>query len=365
MTSIKLKLLPLVFMLILLSGTTLLLAQDAPTAELEIGPTLATVLARGQLTCGVNEDVFGFGFLNPNTGDITGIDVELCTAIATAIFGDPTALDLRLLPLKTPPSDLLSGELDVALLHDLALNLTQDSNAGLDFGPVTFFDGQSIMVRRDSEIETWDDLSGETICAIADTLAASNLSNEMAVRNLRFELLTFGDAQAVQEAFLAGRCNVQTSERSLLEIRRQTTDVPDDFVVWEVPFTRIGKGPVYRYGDKQWSAIVDWTMNGLIYAEELGINSSNVMDFARIEGEDEEAYVNRVGIARARLLDVAVETSIRLGLAPNFIVPVIRELGNYGEIYDRHLGPTSALPINRSLNALWINGGLLESASWQ
>ncbi len=363
MTPIKKIVLALSLSLLVLSLP--LAAQEPSEIEPVIGPTLQAVLARGQLNCGVNEDVFGFGFLNPNTGDITGIDVEFCAAIATAIFGDQTALDLRLLPLNTPPADLLSGDLDVVLLHDLVLNLTQDSNAGLDFGPVVFFDGQSIMTRRDSEIETWDDLTGETICAIADSLAAINISDEMAARNLPFELLSFNDATAVQEAFVAGRCNVQTSERSLLEIRRQTTDVPNDYIVWEVPFTRLGKGPAYLYGDKQWSAIIDWTIHGLIYAEELGVTSENVREFARVEGENDEDYITRVGIARARLLSVMPDISIRLGLAPDFMVPVIDQIGNYGEIYNRHLGPDSALPITRGLNALWSDGGLLESASWQ
>lgn len=348
--------------LLLLSLPPVLAAQDAPRQP---GPLLKAVQERGQLVCGVNEDVFGFGFLNPNTGDITGLYVDLCGAIATAIFGDPVAAELRLLPLNSSTDMLLAGEVDILLLHDLGMNLTGDSSTELKYGPFVFYDGQSFMVRADTGIETWDDLNGETICTVGGTPAETSLREEMAERGLNYDLLTFPTIQAMQEAFLAGRCNAQTLERSILEIRRQTTDAPGEYIVWEQPFTRSGRGPIYRYGDKQWEAIIDWTLWGLMYAEQAGITSQNIDDYIRRDGESDDAYRARVGLSAALLVDPALGLGGALGLPNDFMATVIRRKGNYGEIYDRHLGPGSDLPIARSLNALWDDGGLLQPPPWR
>jgi general L-amino acid transport system substrate-binding protein len=349
---------------LLLAAPASLLAQPEIPPPAEPGPTLARVQARGQVVCGVNEDVFGFGFLNPNTGSITGINVDFCAAVAAAVFGDSTAVDLRLLAFDAAPDALLSGELDLALLHNFTHTLAADSSVKLAFGPPLFYDGQSIMVRADSGIEGWPDVNGETICTVGG-VAETSIRDALTERGLRYDLLTFPSIGAMQEAFLAGRCTVQTLERSILEIRRQMTDVPTDYVVWEQPFTRVVKGPVYRYGDKQWSAIINWTLWGLIHAEELGITSENLSMRLRQPGETDDAYIARVGRSTALLLDDTLGIGSRLGLANNFMVPVIRQVGNYGEIYNRHLGASSALPISRSLNNLWGRGGLLQAPPWR
>ncbi len=355
--------------LVLLIFVTLLISVPALQAQTPTpvppATTLASVLARGQLICGVNENVFGFGFLNPNTGDITGIHVDFCTAIAVAIFGDKAAVDYRLQPASVPPTSLLTGEVDVMLLHHLTLNLSRDTDPLLQFGPSIYYDGQSIMVRVDSGIETWADLSGETICTLAGTPAETNIRAEMSRRGLPFDLLTFDNLIALQESFQSGRCDAQTLERSLLEIRRQSVEIPGDYRVWEQPFTHTGQGALYRYGDKQWEAIVNWTLWGLLYAEQLDINSQNVNDFVRAEGENDEVYIARVGRPAAQFLDSVLGVSNGLGLPNNFMVQVIAQVGNYSEIYNRHLGPDSALPMTRGLNQLWQNGGLLETPPWR
>jgi general L-amino acid transport system substrate-binding protein len=221
------------------------------------------------------------------------------------------------------------------------------------------------MVRIDSRIETWEDLDEQTICTLDESDDEINLASAMSERGLSYDLQTFQTPAAMQEAFLAGRCNAQTLARALLEIRRQSTDDPTAYVVWEMPFTRVAIAPVYRYGDQQWSSIVDWTIWGLIYAEELGITSENIDEFLRIEGEEDENYTERVGLPVARLLDSGLGLGGDLGLTNNFMVEVIRQVGNYGEIYNRWLGPSSSLPIERSLNALWSEGGLIFSPLWQ
>jgi general L-amino acid transport system substrate-binding protein len=354
-------------MLLMFIGPSLTSAQQfiPPTPTPMPDSTLATVLTRGQLICGVNQEIFGFGFLNPNTGSISGIYVDFCRALATAIFRDAGAIDLRLQTVDTPPNALLSGQLDVLFVQNTIENLTQDAQGGLDFGPPVFYDGLSIMVRIDSRIETWEDLDEQTICTLAGSDDEANLAAAMSQRGLSYDLQSLDTPAEMQEAFLAGRCNAQTLARSLLEIRRQSTDDPSAYTVWSQPFTRAAIAPVYRYGDQQWSSIVDWTVWGLIYAEELGIGSENIDEFLRLENETDENYTNRVGLPVARLLDPFLGLGGTLGLTSDFMTEVIRQVGNYGEIYSRSLGSESALLIERSLNALWSDGGLIFSPLWR
>lgn len=357
--------------LIVLCATLLvapaLLAQqtEEPTNTVEPGPTLRTVQSRGLLTCGINEDLFGFGFLNPNTGAITGIFADFCTAIATAIFNDPLALDYQLLPDGASADALISGEIDVMFLRSLSQHFSNDAGTPLEFGPTMFFDGLSVMVRSDSGVADWDTLEGETLCTLAGPPTETALRDEMQRRGMTSELLTFNTHPTLREAFLSGRCDVQILDRSLLELQRQSTDVPADFLVWEVPFTRFRLGPVYHYGDKQWASIVDWTLRGLIRAEELDITSQNIGNLLRIEGESDDAYLARVGEETARLIDGTFGLGEQLGLPDNFMAGVIRQVGNYGEIYNRHLGPLSALPISRGLNGLWRDGGSIDAPPWR
>ncbi len=352
-------------LLTLLIFTLPAFAQDEQPTVTPAGPTLESVLARGQVICGVNEELFGFGFLNPNTGDITGIYVDFCRAIATAVLGDPAAVDLRLTRYGTPPTALLEGDLDVMIVQHITPTLTQVTTPGLVFGAPVFYDGQSVLTRVESGIETWENLDGQSICVLQDSQSESDFIAEMTRRNLTYDLLRLASANEIHEAFLAGRCSAQINDRSLLEIRRFSTDNPFSYDVWTEPFTRVAVAPLYRYADQQWGNIVDWTLRGLIHAEALGITSANLDEYLRTEGESDEAYVARVGLPVARLLDATLGLGSRLGLANDFLVPIIRQLGNYGEIYDRSLGPSSALPIERSINALAINGGLIAAPDWR
>lgn len=350
-----------VLLLTLLSGAAF--AQEPPT-PVPPGQTLSAILARGQVVCGVNEEVFGFGFLNPNTGNITGLYVDFCRALATAVFGDPAAVELRLQTSGSPPDLLVSGELDVLMVRDNVQTLSSDSSGGLQFGPPLFNDGQSFMMPVESGIAAWEDLDEQTLCTLRGQPEA-NLIAALSQRDLIYDLLTFDSVQTMQEAFFTGRCNVQSLDRSLLEIRRQSTGDPDRYLVWETPFTRSAVGPLYRYGDQQWANIVNWTVWGLMHAEALGVSSETVDTLLRREGETDVVYLARVGQPVASMLDAALGLGQRLGLANDFMVPIIRQIGNYGEMYQRSLGPQSALPIARGLNALWTEGGVLYAPPWQ
>jgi general L-amino acid transport system substrate-binding protein len=342
------------------------LAQDGDpaTGPAEPGPTLERVLARGLLVCAVNEDVFAYGFLNPNTGNITGINVDFCQAVSAAIFGDARATDLQLFQLEAQPSTVLEAGADLMIPHAIPQSFDLKVTENLTFGPTTFYDGQAIMVRLDSEIESWQDLNGETLCSVTG-IPQTALENALNEREISYELVTFATPAEMNDAFVAGRCVAQSLDRSLLEILRATTPNPNAYTVWEEPYTQMRYGPIYMTGDEQWHDIVSWTLWGLIKAEELGIMQDNVDSLMRIEDETDDAYITRVGADVADFLDPTRNRGNQLGLGNDFLVAALRAVGNYGEIYERHLGPQSQVPTARSLNSLWAEGGLISSPVWR
>lgn len=335
---------------------------ETPTAP-EPGRTLSAIQQRGQLICGVNEDIYGFGFLNPNTGDITGLYVDFCKALAVATLGDTVATDLRLLAADSPLAELEAGQIDVLFAHGLHQRLT--TNPDLDFGPPVFYDGFSVMVLADSAMEDWPDLAGETVCVIAESLAQAAFETEMTRRDLAYSLLPIANRSQLREAFTSGRCDVVTMERTLLEIMRSSTDTPTAYAVWTAPFTRQEQSPIFLYGDKQWRDIVHWTIWGMIEAEAMGITQENLADYRRLPAETDEAYITRIGIEAAQLVDPVLGLGRQIGLAPDFMAQVIQQVGNYGEVYANNFGPLSKLPIDRALNQLWTQGGLLTAPYWE
>jgi general L-amino acid transport system substrate-binding protein len=350
----------LVLLLFMLLIAAPLAAQEDTIAA---GPTLAAVQARGQVICGVNEEVFGFGFLNPNTGAIDGLQIEFCRALAAATIGEAGAISLRLVRSETPPAELVDSDMDVLFNHGVAPTLTQAAQPGYDWSAaVMYYDGVSVMARG---LETWEDLSGVTICMIAESDSALAFETEIRRRELSFDPLTFATLADMRAAFFGGQCNVQVLEHSLLEIIRQSNDASLGVIVWSPPFNRLPLRPLYRYGDQQWADIVDWTLWGLVEAEKLGITSENVARLVRVPNEGDQNYVERVGLPVARLLDATLGLGRSLGLTNDFMAEVIAQVGNYGEIYARHLGPNSQLPIPRGLNELSFNDGLIDSGAWR
>ncbi len=354
-----------------IGGTAL--AQDQPAATpVPVGPTLHSVLSRGELVCGVNQDLFGFGYLDPNSGEVSGFDVDFCRAVAAAIFGTATAARFELYSsAESALAALADGTLDL-LVRNAVWSLSSDA-AGLRYGPVNFYSGQSIAVEVSSGIQSWEQLNGRTICVVQDSVAASELPSYLNSVGVTAQILTQPTLDAAWQAFLDGRCEAQTADRVLLEIYRQRSEDPAAFTVWGQPgqiYTREPYAPLLRAGDEQWADIVRWTVLGLMAAEQVGISSETVSLLARQTlstgvPEEDQAYIARVGIETARMLDEQLGIGGVLGLAPNFMLPVIRDVGNYGEIYRRHLGPESDLPLERGLNELWTKGGLIYAPSWR
>ncbi len=341
------------------------LAQDEAEGPAP-GPTLSAIQARGQLICGVNEEVFGFGFLNPNTGEISGLQVDFCRALAAATLGEAAAVDLQLLTLDTPLSELIAGGVDVLFSHNDSPALRTAAQSGIDQSPaVIFYDGASVMVRAERAGAGWEDLRSETICLLTESTSELDFVNESQRRELDYDPMHFTTIADMRAAFADGRCNAMVLERSLLEIVRQSSPNPETLIVWSEPFALAPLSPFYHYGDEQWAFIVDWTLWGLIEAEKQGITSQNIDEFLRLTNETDDAYQARVGQTTAWLLDAGLGLGDMLGLAPDFMVTIIRQVGNYGEIYDRNLGPLSNLPIERSLNRLVHDGGILDAGKWR
>ncbi|HEY4666056.1 MAG TPA: amino acid ABC transporter substrate-binding protein [Anaerolineales bacterium] len=316
---------------------------------------LQAVKDSGAVRCGVNSGVPGFGFLN-DQGEFVGFDSDFCRALAVAIFNDATAVEFRPLTAAERFTALQTNEVDI-LIRNTTWTLSRDVELGTDFGPTTFYDGQGMMVRLDGGISSLDDMDGATVCVLAGTTTELNLADAFSSRGRTYEPLVFGTSDETRVAYDEGRCDGLTSDKSQLAGLRTALANPADHVILPETMSKEPLGPVWAQGDQQWGDVVRWVVNAIIIAEEKGITSQNVEEIAASDPQDPEVR---------RLLGIEGEFGALLGLAPDFVVNVIREVGNYGEIYDHHLGPAGTdIPREGSLNALWTQGGLIYAPPWR
>jgi general L-amino acid transport system substrate-binding protein len=326
-------------------------AGQAPTSVPEAAPApaggrLKAVLDRGQLICGVNGGLPGFSNLEPD-GQFSGFDADFCRVVAAAIFGDPQKVEFRPLSTQERFTALSSGQVDV-LFRNTTYTLSRDTTNGLDFGPTIFYDGQGIMVRSELNATGLEDLEGGTICVQSGTTTELNLTDQFRARNITFQPVVFEEIDPTYQAYDEGRCDAITSDRSQLISRRTTMQNPDDHVILEVVMSKEPLGPAVVQGDSQWLDVVRWSVYATIQAEELGITSANVQEFLTSENPDIR-----------RTLGVEGELGTGLGLPNDFAVKIIEAVGNYGEIYDRNLGPDTRFNLDRGPNSLWTGGGLM------
>jgi len=327
---------------------------NVPVSFVMESARLQTVKDRGNVRCGVNGSVPGFGFLSGD--DFTGFDIDFCRALAVAIFNDAAAVEFRPVTAAERFTALQTNEVDV-LIRNTTWTFNRDVELGTDFGPTTFYDGQGMMVRRDSGFSSLDDMGGATVCVLAGTTTELNLADAFTSRSLAYEPLVFETGDETIAAYNEGRCDGLTSDKSQLAGLRTQTTTPADHMILPETMSKEPLGPVWVQGDQQWGDMVRWVVNGIIIAEEKGITSENVDQMVANPPADPEV---------SRLLGLEGEFGNLLGLAPDFMVNVIREVGNYGEIYNRHLGPEGTdIPREGSLNALWITGGLLYAPPWR
>ena len=330
---------------------------DTPGSTTPTGPgpggRLALVQSRGQLICGVNGGLPGFSFLEEGTGEWSGFDADYCRALAAALFGDANAVEFRPVSADDRGPALQAGDVDV-LIRNTTWTVTRDAQWGL-FAPTTFYDGQGMMVPADSGAAALEDLAGATICVQSGTTTELNLTDQFRAQGIDFSAQVFGTIDETYAAYEEGRCDAVTSDISQLVSRRTTFADPDAHTIMEVVMSKEPLGPVAPFGDERWFNVVKWVVFGTIEAEELGITSENVTEMA----ETSENPVVR------RLLGVEGELGALLGLENDWAVDVISSVGNYGEIYDRNLGPGTPFNLERGLNSLWTEGGLLYAPPYR
>jgi len=311
------------------------------------GERLGAITARGRLVCGVHTELLGFGYID-QAGRNVGFDIDLCRAVATAIFNDPEAVEFVPITAAERGPALQTGEVDV-VCRNMTWTSTREAQWG-NFTWIMFYDGQGMMVRADLGATTLEDLGGATICVTTGTTTELNLADAFRSLGLEFTPVTFEETSAVYGAYEEGRCDAATSDKSQLAAVRAGFANPDDHVILDVTMSKEPLTPAVPAGDDQWLDVVKTVMWVLINAEELGVTSQNV-----------DAMMASDSPEIRRLLGVEGDFGqADLGLSPDFAANVIRTVGNYGEIYDRYMGPQGiAFTLDRGLNRLWKDGGMI------
>ncbi len=325
-----------------------MLAATALTAlPAHAGKTLDAIKAKGQIVCGVNTGLAGFSQADA-AGNWTGIDADTCKAIAAAVLGDPNKV--KWVPLNATQrfAALQSGEIDV-LARNTTFSLTRDASLGLHQTAVTYYDGQGFMVPTKSKIKDAKQLKGQTICVQSGTTTEKNLTDYSKANGLSLKPVVFEKVEAATGAYFAGRCIAYTTDASgLASVRNKEAKVPDDHVILPNLISKEPLGPMVRRGDDEWFAIVKWVIYGLIESEEYGITQANLDQMK----SSQDPVVQRI-------LGTTEDTGKLLGLDKEWMARALKAVGNYGEMFERNVGPKSALKLPRGANNQWNKGGLM------
>lgn len=309
--------------------------------------TLDEVRARGSLNCGVTTGLVGFAAPDAN-GEWEGFDVSICRAVAAAVFGDPTAVNFVPTTGSTRFTALASGEVDM-LARNTTWTFSRDVDLRFEFVGINYYDGQGFMVPRDLGVSSAMELDGATVCIQTGTTTELNLADFFSANNISYEPVPIETNAEGQQQYLAGACDVYTTDASGLAATRATFEDPDAHVVLPEIISKEPLGPLVRHGDNEWGDIVRWTLNAIIAAEELGISSANVAEMAA--GTD-NPEINR-------LLGTEADLGAMLGLESSWAHDVIAAVGNYGEVFESNIGENTPIGLSRGLNGLWTDGGLL------
>ena len=307
--------------------------------------TLKAVHERGTLNCGVSQGLLGFSSKDDKDA-WTGFDVDLCRALAAAIFGDPNKVTFLPLDAAARFAALQSNEIDV-LSRNSTWTMSRESSLGLMFTGVAYYDGQGFLLRRDAGIDTALQLGGKTVCTQTGTTSELNLSDYFRANDMELKVLALGTAEESRRAYDDRKCDVMTSDVSQLYAERLKLSAPDSHIILPEVISKEPLGPAVRQGDDQWFNLVKWTLYSLINAEELGVKSATIDDAMKSPNPNIRRLVGTEG-----------EFGEQLGLAKDWAARAVRAVGNYGEIYERNVGTQSRLSIPRGLNALWTQGGI-------
>lgn len=311
------------------------------------GTTLSAVKAAGQLKCGVTTGLVGFAAPNAD-GVWEGFDVAVCRAVAAAVLGDPNAVEFVPTTGKTRFTSLSSGEIDM-LARNTTWTFSRDVDLGFEFVGVNYYDGQGFMAPAALGVSSAKELDGATVCIQTGTTTELNLADFFRSNGISYEPVPVETNAEAQQQYLSGACDVFTTDASGLAATRATFENPGDHVLLPEIVSKEPLGPLVRHGDNQWGDIVRWTLNALITAEELGVTSANLEEMAAGSNNPE---INR-------LLGAEGTLGAMLGLEADWAKNAIAVGGNYGEIFDANIGPDTAIGLERGLNALWTNGGIL------
>jgi general L-amino acid transport system substrate-binding protein len=318
------------------------------TAGAAAASTLDAVRARGHVLCGVSEAQPGFSDVD-QAGVRSGLDVEFCTALAAAVFGNKDAVKLWPLSANDGFKALQSGDVDV-VARSATWTLSRDTEFGARFTGVLFFDGQGFLTRRGNAVASVLELSGASICALPGVMGEQGIAEFFGAQRMRYQLVTQDNWDDLVKAYVAGSCTVLTGDVSLLAVARAKLADPDNHIILPELITKEPQGPAVRQDDAQWFAVVRWTLMALIEAEELGLSSGNV-DAKRTSPLPEVR----------RFLGLEANLGQALGLPRDWAYQIVKVVGNYGEVFERTVGTGSDLKLVRGLNDLWTRGGLMYS----
>jgi general L-amino acid transport system substrate-binding protein len=313
----------------------------------QAGATLDAIKARGVLHCGVNTGLAGFSIPDAQ-GRWTGLDVDVCRAVAAALLGDASKV-------KFVPSNaqqrfpmLQSGEIDI-LSRNTTFTLQRDTALGFNFGPVTYYDGQGFMVARKLGVKSAKELNGATVCVQPGTTTELNLADYFRATKMTFKPVVIQELAELEAAFFAGRCDVYTTDASgLASTRAAKASNAADYLILPEIISKEPLGPVVRHGDDEWFDIMKWTVFALLEAEEYGVNQKNVDEMKKSDNP-----------VIKRLLGATPGMGKALGLDEEWAYRAVKQVGNYGDIFERNVGMDTPLKLARGLNDLWTRGGLM------
>ncbi len=307
--------------------------------------TLKTIKDRGLLSCGVTQGLAGFS-LPDDKGNWTGLDVDICRAIAAAVFNDPSKVKFVPLSAKDRFTALQSGEVDL-LSRTTTWTLSRDTSLGANFTGVTYYDGQGFMVKKSLKVNSALELNSASVCVATGTTTELNLADYFKGNNMKYEVIAFATADEAIKAYESGRCDVFTTDQSGLYGERLKLANPADHVVLPEIISKEPLGPMVRHGDDQWFDIVKWALFAMITAEELGITQKNVDEKAKSDNPELK-----------RIFGTDGNLGEQLGLTKDWVTRIVKAVGNYGESFDRNVGAGSKLGIARGVNQLWNKGGI-------
>nr|WP_245881412.1 amino acid ABC transporter substrate-binding protein [Thalassospira marina] len=345
-------------MTVVAAGAAVVLMQAAGVSSAmaqEKASTLDQVKQRGYLSCVIGNSFPGFYSLNKD-GEWQGMDVDMCRGVAAAVFGD--ASKVKFMPVQWAQSftTIKSGEGDM-MSKGMTWTLSRDTSQGVDFLDTYFYDGQGFMVRKDLGVKSVKDLKGATVCVLTGTSSELNLADYSRTHGLDLKTVVFDDSAVRNTAFFNDNCDALTNDKSGLAAQRSAAPNPDDYIVLPETISKEALSFAVTQNDSAWANIVKWTFQAMVAAEENGITSANVDD---MRANSESPVVRRI-------LGVEGDLNVGLGLSKDWAYNVIKSVGNYGEIYERNVGPNSVLGLERegTLNALWQNGGMMYAKSFR